>query len=76
METTWSCSFKEMTLEGFGNWQGGPREHDIGQESVEYSYFRASQPKGPNDEVDGNEDLLRLSKLLEIFTNITKYLVT
>ena len=38
------------------------------------SYFRASQPKGLNDEVDDNDDLLQLP--LEIFTIITKYLVT
>ena len=77
METKWPCSFKENDLERVPELTGRilRTRYRTGMRGTR-SYFRASQPKGLNDEVDDNDDLLQLPKSLEIFTIITKYLVT
>ena len=77
METKWPCSFKENDLERVPELTGRilRTRYRTGMRGIR-SYFRASQPKGLNDEVDDNDDLLQLPKSLEIFTITTKYLVT
>lgn len=77
METKWPCSFKENDLERVPELTGRilRTRYRTGMRGIR-SYFKASQPKGLNDEVDDNDDLLQLPKSLEIFTITTKYLVT
>ena len=75
METKWPCSFKENDLERVPELTGRilRTRYRTGMRGIR-SYFRASQPKGLNDEVDDNDDLLQTTKIIGDFYHHYKIL--